>query len=99
MKSRAMRVAPLSQVPAALIRMLQSVRTSLDRFNEVESLALMYHAYVMTDAFLWCYRDTFSEEFKISDSEIPRWLIRFTPEIVAEWSRVLARSSSTWRLR
>lgn len=93
------RVDPSSQIPAALIGMLRSIRTSLDRFDEVESLALMYHAYMMTDAFLWCYRDTFSEEFKISDSEIPRWMIRFTPEVVAKWSRVLARSASTWRLR
>ena len=93
------RVEPSFQVPAALIEMLRSIRTSLDRFDEVESLALMYHAYMMTDAFLWCYRGTFSEEFKISDSEIAGWLIRFTPELVALWSRVLARSASTWRLR
>jgi hypothetical protein len=54
------RIDPLCQVPPALIEMIRSIRTSLDRFHEVESEALMYNAYLMTDAFLWCYRDTFS---------------------------------------
>lgn len=57
---------------------------------------VMYHAYLMTDASGGA--TVLSEDFKIPGSEIPGWLIHFTPEVVAEWSRVLARSASTWRL-
>src|SRR6185437_4667433 len=67
------RVDTLNQVPTALVEMIRSIRTSLDRFEPIESLALIYHAYLMTDAFLWRYRDTFSTEFQISDSQIPAW--------------------------
>jgi NTE family protein len=48
-------------VPASLVAMIQTIRTSLDRFDSAESSALMYHAYMMTDAFLWCYSDAFTE--------------------------------------
>lgn len=93
------RVERICQLPAALVEMIRSIRTSLDRFQEGESVALMYHAYLMTDAFLWCYRDTFSEEFRIADSQTPEWLVRFTPEVVAKWSRIMTRSASAYRLR
>jgi NTE family protein len=93
------RVERLCQFPTALVEMIRSIRTSLDRFHQIESLALMYHAYLMTDAFLWCYRDAFSEGFRIGDSQTPEWLVRFTPEVVAKWSRILTRSARSWRLR
>ncbi len=93
------RVDPVFQLPAALIHMTRAIRTSLDRFDNIEALALMYHAYLMTDAFLWCYRETFSDEFKITEEQRPQWLIRFTRDVVAQWSRVLARSAAAWRLR
>jgi hypothetical protein len=81
--------------------MIRTIRTSLDRFDPdpVESTALMYHAYMMTDAFLWCHRDTFTEKFRIADTQLPTWLIRFTPDIIREWTRKLMRPASVYRLR
>ena len=59
----------------------------------------MYYAYLITDAFFWCYRDTFSDEVRIAEVQPPQWLIRFTPDVVAQWSRVLADSAAAWHLR
>jgi hypothetical protein len=79
---------------------LDAMPTSTQEAREcLESLALMYHAYLMTDAFLWCYRDTLSEGFRIVESQTPEWLVRFTPDVVAEWNRVLTRCASAWRVR
>jgi NTE family protein len=46
------RVNPQGLVPGPLVEMIRAIRTSLDRFDPVESSALMYQAYMMTDAFL-----------------------------------------------
>ena len=87
------------QVPTALVEMIRSIRTSLDRFNGIESVALMYHAYLMTDAFLWRYRETFSTEFRLSDSQTPAWRVQFTPDVIVEWTRRLSRSANSYRMR
>jgi hypothetical protein len=93
------RVDAAFQVPTALLEMIRSIRTSLDRFNGIESVALMYHAYLMTDAFLWRYRETFSTEFRLSDSQTPAWRVQFTPDVIAEWTRRLSRSANSYRIR
>jgi len=59
----------------------------------------MYHAYLMTDAFLWRYRETFSTEFRLSDSQTPAWRVQFTPDVIAEWTRRLSRSANSYRMR
>src|ERR1700746_2739091 len=35
----------------------------------------------LTDAFLWCYSDTFAEQYRVSDDQVPTWNVRFTPDI------------------
>jgi NTE family protein len=46
-------VPPGHQVPEALLALISSIRTHLDRFTALECEALMYHAYSITDAVLW----------------------------------------------
>jgi hypothetical protein len=93
------RVNPECLVPGPLVEMIRAIQTSLDRFDPVESSALMYQAYMMTDAFLWCSRETFAEQFRVPDNQVPAGLVRFTPETVREWKMKLARSPSPYRLR
>jgi hypothetical protein len=93
------RLSPEYLVPGVLVEMIRSIRTSLDRFDSIESSALMYHAYMMTDAFLWCDSDTFAEQYRVSDDQVPSWNVRFTPDIVREWTAMLARSPRTCRIR
>jgi hypothetical protein len=79
--------------------MIRAIRTSLDRFDSPESSALMYEAYRMTDAFLWCYSESFAEQYRVSDDKVPSWVVRFTPEVVQEWTTKLGRSRSLYRVR
>jgi hypothetical protein len=79
--------------------MIRTLRTSLDRFDSVESSALMYNAYMMTDAFLWCYSDNFAEKYRVSDDQVPSWSVRFTPDIVRERTAMLAPPRRTYRVR
>lgn len=86
-------------MPADLLSKIRGIRTSLDRFNPAEVMALMYHAYMMTDAFLWHYRDSYPSAYQLERAAPPGWLIEFTPTIVAEWNESLRRSASVlcWR--
>jgi hypothetical protein len=98
-KTYCTRVDPIYLLPPLLVELVRTIRTSLDRFDPIESMALMYHAYMMTDAFLWSYRDSFSAEFKISDQQVPEWQIRFTPEVTRQWTDKLSTSASVCSLR
>jgi hypothetical protein len=93
------RVSPEYLVPGSLVEMIRTIRASLDRFDSAGSSALMYHAYMMTDAFLWCYSEAFAEHYRVSDDQIPSWGVRFTPDIVQEWTALLARSHRTYQVR
>ena len=86
-------------IPADLLDLVRGIRTSLDRFNDTEATALMYHAYLMTDAFLWCYRETFAPEYKVDAVPSPRWLIKFSPSTARDWRLALKDSSSSLALR
>jgi hypothetical protein len=86
-------------LPGELLSLIRNTRTSLDRFSEYESIALMYHAYLMTDPFLWCYRDTFPQEYQVDARPEPRWWIEFTECITAEWRVALENSSNILRMR
>ena len=79
--------------------MLRNTRTSLDRFSETEAIALMYHAYLMTDAFLWCYRDTFPKDYRVDALPQPEWLVEFTERKTADWRLALELSSRVLRMR
>ena len=86
-------------VPASLLPKLRAIRTSLDRFTTTECTALMYHAYLMTDCFLWCYRDDMGEEYRAPASPAPPWRIEFSSETVAQWDAELADSGRVFRVR
>lgn len=86
-------------VPASLLPKLQAIRTSLDRFTTTECTALMYHAYLMTDCFLWCYRDNMGEEYRVPSDPAPTWRIELSTEMTAQWDGGLADSGRVFRLR
>lgn len=87
------------QIPAELLPPLKRLRTSLDRFSEIEIEALMYHAYSMTTAFLWCYRQQFPEPYRVDDELRDDGLVEFTKDKVQQWQTVLSLGASSLRLR
>jgi NTE family protein len=87
------------QIPTSLLPKLRAIRTSLDRFAETECTALMYHAYLMTDCFLWCYRETISEEYRVPSNSAPNWRIEFSSETTGQWDGELADSGRVFRIR
>ena len=92
-------VSNAQQIPASLLPGIRSIRTSLDRSTTTECSALMYHAYLMTDCFLWCYRDTMTQDYQVPARPEPRWLVEFTPEVQAEWRNHLTGSSRLFKIR
>jgi hypothetical protein len=91
-------VSANKQITDELLSLLRRIRTSLDRFNRIEIEALMYHAYSLTDAFAWCYRDTFPDRYRaggLSDS----WRISFDPGIIASWKSELEQGAKAFRFR
>jgi NTE family protein len=87
------------QIPASLLPRIRSIRTSLDRFTNTECTALRYHAYLMSDCFLWCYRDAMSEQYRVPASPAPPWRIEFSSDTAAQWEGELADSGRVFRLR
>lgn len=81
------------RIPDKLVDSIQRIRTHLDRFTPVECDALMYHAYTMTDAFLWAHRETCPEEYRVPSEPNPTWKIEFTAGKVQEWERGLRYSN------
>jgi hypothetical protein len=92
-------VPSAQQIQASLLPRIRSIRTSLDRFTTTECTALMYHAYLMTDCFLWCYRDTMSEKYRVPASPASPWRIEFSSETTAQWDSELADSGRVFRVR
>lgn len=86
-------------IPPLLLPKLRAIRTSLDRFTTTECTALMYHAYLMTDCFLWCYRDNMSEEYRVPSNPAPTWRVELSPEMAAQWDDELSNSGRVFRLR
>ncbi len=80
------------QIPSEFIGRIQSIRTHLDRFSSVECEALMYHAYLLTDAFLWHYRDTLPAAYRVPRESSPAWQIDFDSAKNSEWKKGLANS-------
>jgi len=92
-------VPGMFQIPALLLARVRAIRTSLDRFTDIECKALMYHAYLMTDCFLWRYRKTMAEEYRVPANPAPSWQIEFSQETVTRWDSELSRSGRVLRLR
>ncbi|MCC6589055.1 MAG: patatin-like phospholipase family protein [Bryobacterales bacterium] len=76
-------------IPDCLVRGIQAVRTHLNRFSPTECEALMYHAYSMTDAFLWAHRANMPAEYRVSDQAQPSWRIEFEHALVRKWAHAL----------
>jgi NTE family protein len=91
-------VSANQQITEEIGLLLRRIRTSLDRFNRIETEALMYHAYSLTDAFSWCYRDTFGDRYRVSGLS-DSWRIGFDPTIIATWKNELERSAEVFRFR
>ena len=89
----------LHHIPADLLTHIRAIRTSLDRFSEIEAQALMYHGYLMTDCFLWCYRGSFSPEYLVPNKPEPPWKLSFGQESADSWREQLRRSRRTARIR
>jgi NTE family protein len=79
------------RVPKEIERRINIIRTHLDRFSEIECEALMYHAYSMTDAFLWAHRATCPIAYQVGAIPNPKWRIKFTDKLTQEWLTALAR--------
>lgn len=85
-------------LPNEILIPVRRIRTSLDRFNEIEVEALMYHAYSLTDAFAWCYRDRFPPQYR--PASFPgRWQIDFDQAKIALWKLALETGGKAFRLR
>ncbi len=87
-------VGTASLIPPVLLPMIQTIRTSLDRFSKTEVEALLYHAYTMTDAFWWAYLAPTPRP-----APNPSWKLTFDEERIRAWARALAHSSKRFRLR
>ena len=85
-------VPPEHQIPKGLLTSIKAIRTHLDRFTEVECEALMYHAYLLTDAVLWTHRLGCPESFRAPATPSPEWRITFSNAMVSAWTKGLARS-------
>lgn len=80
------------QIPKQVRDRIRGIRTHLDRFNEIECEALMYHAYSLTDAVLWTHRLTCPPNYRVPDSPTPAWRVDFNASRVREWTDGLAKS-------
>ncbi|UWZ85260.1 patatin-like phospholipase family protein [Occallatibacter riparius] len=80
-------------IPPIVAGGIRRIRTNLDRFDPLECEALMYHAYVMTDAFLWAHRLTCPERYRVPNIPDPIWRIEFTDQRIREWQNVLVRGN------
>jgi NTE family protein len=81
--------------PPRVVERMQRVRTHLNRFSKDEAEALVYHGYVLTDAFLWSRTTQLPDEYGRGDSG-PLWAIAFDSPTVDRFTAALARSSRLW---
>jgi NTE family protein len=86
------------RLPDEVLSPLRRIRTSLDRFGQIEIQALMYHAYSLTDAFAWCYQDRLPSRYR-SDTFPGAWQITFDREKTATWKTELEKGAKTFCFR
>lgn len=94
-----MHVGTNYHIPKALLGLIKAVRTQLDRFTDIECQALMYHAYSMTDAFLWAHRSTCPEDYRAPELPSPAWKTEFTSDTVNSWTLGLTKSGDVLKWR
>lgn len=91
-------VAHGNHIPNEILVPLRRIRTSLDRFSAIEIEALMYHAYSLTDAFAWCYRDRRPSRYRLETFPVP-WKINFEREKMLAWKSELEEGAKTFCFR
>lgn len=91
-------IADSDRIPDEILAPLRRIRTSLDRFSGIEIETLMYHAYSLTDAFAWCYRDRFPSGYRLETFPVP-WRINFEREKTVAWKTELEKGAKTFSFR
>lgn len=81
--------------PSTIVERIHRVRTHLNRFSREEAEALMYHGYVLTDAFLWARSAHLPAGYRRPDVA-PKWRIVFTPAVADSMLSALRRSDRIW---
>jgi NTE family protein len=80
------------RVPKEIEHRINTIRTHLDLFSRTECEALMYHAYTMTNAFLWAHRAKCPTDYRVAEIPNPKWRIEFTDKVMREWLDALTYS-------
>jgi hypothetical protein len=81
--------------PASVVERVQRVRTHLNRFTRGEAEALMYHGYLLTDAFLWARSAHLPSEYR-RDGGLPGWRLAFNRDSIARMTAALRTSDRLW---
>ena len=81
--------------PASVVERIRRVRTHLNRFSCDEAEALMYHGYILTDAFLWARSAHLPIDYR-RDVGKPAWQLTFDSESIARMRAALRRSERLW---
>ena len=81
--------------PASVVERIQRVRTHLNRFTRGEAEALMYHGYLLTDAFLWARNAHLPSEYR-RDGGLPDWRLTFNSDSIARMTAALRTSDHFW---
>ena len=81
--------------PPEVVQRIHRIRTHLNRFSPAEAEVLMYHGYLLTDAFLWSRSATFPPEYR-RDDRPARWQVAFDSEAVERIGTALRTSHRLW---
>jgi hypothetical protein len=84
-----------SCLPPSVVERVQRVRTHLNRFTRGEAEALMYHGYLLTDAFLWARSAHLPSEYRRDDG-LPEWRLTFNSDSIARMTAALRTSDRLW---
>ena len=80
---------------ADVVERIRRIRTHLNRFSMDEAEALMYHGYMLTDAFLWARSADLPPAYRRSDRPLG-WQLAFDPDSVARIRSALRTSHRLW---
>jgi NTE family protein len=72
-------------IPDEVVSSIHKTRTHLNRFSQTECEGIIYHAYTMTDCFLWTHRESLPSAYQIDRDQMPKWKIKFDKTTVASW--------------
>jgi NTE family protein len=81
--------------PTDVVEQVHRIRTHLNRFSREEVEVLMYHGYILTDAFLWSRSPNFPEGYR-RDDRAPGWHLAFDSDWVERIEPALRTSHRLW---